>query len=494
MHISCITREQAHRFINEEMRRPQSNKVLHAHPSPLSWRGSNGEENDRWEARREPSNTRSMNANFYIGIPYCLPTTPNHCGFCLFPTQDYGGNGAMLKYLDYLEKEAQMMACHLRHDRLSSVYVGGGTPNLLHAEDYIRLMNITRRIFGEPSEGVERTLEGIPQLFNHDKVQAIKEAGFNRVSMGVQQMSDRLIRYSGRRQTHEQVISALEEFNAARLSVNVDLIYGWPEQTLHDMLRDLREVCNLGVRHITLYQLNIAGRSDFSRQQRDLLPSFENTYEMYEAACSYLGSRGFRQATLYDWERIESEAGRFSHENAERYQYEQQLREFLQKDTEGVMAVTCNMVGIGYAAISGCMTWPNEGGPNWIQMNKRSMQGYFECIDAGILPVEKYFEYTPEDLRLVYIFQQLQTMKIDRTTYEQAFGTEVVQDYAPIWDELDARQWIEKSESTIRMVGLGRFLIPMIQSLFSHARLQEMRMGRDAIQAEGKRFIQISKG
>src|SRR5256885_12342222 len=82
----------------------------------------------------------------------------------------------MLKYLDYLEKEAQMMACHLRHDRLSSVYVGGGTPNLLHAEDYIRLMNITRRIFGEPSEGVERTLEGIPQLFNHDKVQAIKEA------------------------------------------------------------------------------------------------------------------------------------------------------------------------------------------------------------------------------------------------------------------------------------------------------------------------------
>jgi len=110
------------------------------------------------------------------------------------------------------------------------------------------------------------------------------------------------------------------------------------------------------------------------------------------------------------------------------------------------------------------------------------------------LPVEKYFEYTPEDLRLVYIFQQLQTMKIDRTTYEQAFGTEVVQDYAPIWDELDARQWIEKSESTIRMVGLGRFLIPMIQSLFSHARLQEMRMGRDAIQAEGKRFIQISKG
>src|SRR5256885_7236073 len=102
------------------MRRPQSNKVLHAHPSPLYWRGSNGEENDRWEARRESSNTRSMNANFYIGIPYCLPTTPNHCGFCLFPTQDYGGNCAMLKYLDYLEEKGQMMAGPLCPDKLLS--------------------------------------------------------------------------------------------------------------------------------------------------------------------------------------------------------------------------------------------------------------------------------------------------------------------------------------------------------------------------------------
>src|SRR5260221_14424881 len=91
------------------------------------------------------------------------------------------------------------------------------------------------------------------------------------------------------------------------------------------------------------------------RQQRDLLPSFENTYEMYEAACSYLGSRGFRQATLYDWERIESEAGRFFHEKAERYQYEEKLREFFQKETEGGMGGACNMVGNRYAGISGCM-------------------------------------------------------------------------------------------------------------------------------------------
>src|SRR5256885_11768252 len=94
MHISCITREQAHRFINEEMRRPQSNKVLHAHPSPLYWRGSNGEENDRWEARRESSNTRSMNANFYIGIPYCLPTTPIIAVSVYSPRRTMAGNAA----------------------------------------------------------------------------------------------------------------------------------------------------------------------------------------------------------------------------------------------------------------------------------------------------------------------------------------------------------------------------------------------------------------
>jgi oxygen-independent coproporphyrinogen-3 oxidase len=202
---------------------------------------------------------------------------------------------------------------------------------LLRCEDYIRLKNIIKRIFGEPSKNIEQTLEGIPQLFNRDKVQAIKEAGFNRVSMGVQQMSDKLIRYSGRKQTHEQVISALEEFNAACLSVNVDLIYGWPEQTMQDLIQDLLEVCDLGVRHITLYQLNIAGRSDFSRQQRKYLPSFEDNYEMYQAACNYLRSRGFRQETLYDWGKIEVENEVFSHENAGGYYYEQQLREFINK-------------------------------------------------------------------------------------------------------------------------------------------------------------------
>lgn len=491
---NCISREQARQFIEEEMRRPQSNKVLHAHPSPMYWSESDGNESNLWNDRCEISHERPINTNFYIGIPYCIPTKPSHCGFCLFPTQDYGGNGEMLKYLDYLEKEARMMESHLRHDRISSVYVGGGTPNLLRCEDYIRLKNIIKRIFGEPPKNIEQTLEGIPQLFSRDKVQAIKEAGFNRVSMGVQQMSDRLIRYSGRKQTHEQVISALEEFNAACLSVNVDLIYGWPEQTMQDLIQDLLEVCDLGVSHITLYQLNIAGRSDFSRQQRSFLSSFEDTYEMYQAACNYLRSRGFRQETLYDWEKIEVENESLSHKNAGGYYYEQQLREFINKNSDGVTGVVSNMVGIGYAAISGCMTWPYKGGPNWTQMNKRSLEEYFRCIDMGTLPVANKFEHTLEDIRLVYIFQQLQAMKLDVHTYAQAFGSDVMEDYEPIWEELDARQWIEKSADAIHMVGVGQFLIPMIQALFSHARLQAMRANRSAMHTEGKSVIRIMEG
>ncbi|MYM92307.1 radical SAM protein [Rugamonas sp. FT81W] len=427
--------------------------------------------------------------NFYLGLPFCIPTVPSHCGFCLFPTQDYKGNSGMQTYLEYLEREAELYAPFLANDRLSSMYVGGGTPNLLKAEDYGRLTAIAEKLYGKIPDDVERTIEGIPQLFSKDKVDAIRAAGFNRVSMGVQQMSDKLIKYSGRRQTHRQVMDALDHFNAAKLAVNVDLIYGWPEQTVADMLRDLGELVDQGVRHITHYQLNIAGRSDFSKAQRELLPSLETTIDMYKESCAFLRSKGYRQATVYDWEKVESMPGRFESPNADRYQYEQNLRDFLHADDQSVTE-TRNMIGLGYAGVSFPFTWPVQGGPNWSQMNLRNLDAYFQSIDAGKLPVEKQFLYNKEDLKLAWLFQSMQSMTIDLHNYAVAFGADLLHDYAPIFDELHKRSWIEIDAKQVRFIGLGEFFIPMIQALFSYARLNEMRGGLKQI-VEGKKIINI---
>jgi oxygen-independent coproporphyrinogen-3 oxidase len=477
MAIACVSREVAAEFIDREFSRPQSNKVLHGHPSPKHWRPSDNMGRQRWEQRAQIATTQHMKDNLYLGLPFCIKTEPAHCGFCLFPTQDYRGKGQVQDYLSYLEREADIFGDLLHNDILSSIYVGGGTPNLMHDDDYGRMLAVAEKLYGTLPLEIEKTLEGIPQLFSVDKVDAIRSAGFNRVSMGVQQMSDKLIRHSGRKQTHKQVVDAISCFNAAKLGCNVDLIYGWPEQTVEDMLRDLDELVGLGVRHITHYQLNIAGLSAFSKNLRDILPPLETVIEMYRESVGFLRSKGFRQATVYDWERITPDAERFDYAGADKYRYEAQLRDALHVE-EGRVTETHSMVGLGYSAISFTATTGQSDAANWCQMNQRSLDKYYAQVEAGLLPVEREFIYELEDIKLAYLFQAMQEMKIDRKKYATAFHADVIEEFLPIWDELADRGWIEVTDEQISFIDIGAFHIPMLQALISQARQEEIRAGR----------------
>ena len=131
----------------------------------------------------------------------------------------------------------------------------------------------------------------------------MKACGINRVSMGVQQLNDELVKASGRKQTAEQVFRTLDSCRKLEIPVSIDLIFGWPNQTIEHMLRDLRAVVDTGVNHITHYELNVAGRTDFSRNQRRALPSTEQNLEMYRVGKVFLESKGFQQVTPYDFER-----------------------------------------------------------------------------------------------------------------------------------------------------------------------------------------------
>ena len=114
-------------------------------------------------------------------------------------------------------------------------------------------------------------------------------------------------------------------------------------------------------------------------------------------------------------------------------------------------------------------------------MNLRSLDKYYADVDAGLLPVEKEFLYEPDDVKLGWLFQSMQEMKIDRKGYAAAFQADVVEDFAPIWDELESRGWIEVTEERIRFVDIGTFHIPMLQALVSHARLEEIRNRRSDV-------------
>jgi len=293
-------------------------------------------------------------------------------------------------------------------------------------------MQYVDELYGGIPSDIEISLEGIPQLFDEPKIKAISEAGFNRVSMGVQQLNDELIKYSGRRQTREQVFRTLDLCHKYNMANSLDLIYGWPEQTIDNMLEDLKVAVDAGVHHLTHYELNVAGRSDFAApSKKALLPSIETNIEMYHASKEFLISAGFEQVTVYDWRRIPEDA---LEDRLSSYNYEHNMHDFIDKGDQEQSETTLRQVcGIGFAAVN---FHPNSLDPNdrnWIYMNQTSLKNYCDDIDAGKFPVG---------------------------------------------DELDARGWISVGDSEIKFVGNGQYYIPMLQSLIASKRLEQIRAER----------------
>jgi oxygen-independent coproporphyrinogen-3 oxidase len=458
--------------IEAQRGRRQSNRVLHGHPSPLFWLDRDVQVPvvmaERAAGRREVP----KQLNLYVATPYCLPTDPDRCGFCLFPSEVYQGRGQLDTYLTYLAREGELYRSYFEGEPLTTIYFGGGTSNLYKADQYARLLGTVRGLFSLGPD-TEVTLEGIPQLFTHEKIAAMKAAGVTRVSIGAQQLDDEMIAMSGRKQKAWQVFQTIDWCHALGLPVSVDLIFGWPRQTMAGMLRDLQAVVASGVEHLTHYELNVAGRTDFARNRRHELPSTEDNLELYRAGRDFLVAHGYRQVTTYDWEKVAADV-------PTPLRYEDQWRHrfaYAPDDT----VVGSQTWGWGFAGIShffGSRTYPG-----WTYMNHTHVDDYFKALDDGRFPIDRGYHYEPPDLRLTVLFQFLVSMSVDRRLYADVTGSDVMKEFSDIWEALAERGWVTITEERIDLVGDGVFYTPLIQGLLARGRLEEMRHSRAACSA-----------
>ena len=453
-------------YIDAHRHRRQSNKVLHGHPSPVFWLDRDVPVPAVMRNRRQAAaGGMRKRINLYVGTPYCLPTNPGRCGFCLFPTEVYRDRQQLDTYLGYLIREGELFRPHLEGAELASIYFGGGTSNLYKADQYATLMDIVRGVFDVPPD-IEVTLEGIPQTFSHEKLAAMQACGINRISMGAQQLDDELIKASGRKQTAEQVFRTLDSCRSLGLPVSVDLIFGWPNQTIDHMLRDLKALVDAGITHLTHYELNVAGRTDFARNRRGALPSTDQNLEMYRIGRDYLVSEGFTQVTPYDFER----RGPLPSS----YLYEELFRKPFRED-EGQL-VGYDAWGWGFAGISFFFGTPRD--PGWAYMNQIRVDDYFRDLDAGRFPVMRGFRYSSVDLRLHLLFQELQSLSLDRRRYLTLIGRDAVEEHRAVWDALADLEWATVDDDLIAIEGDGAFYLPLIQNALAHDRLDAMRKER----------------
>jgi oxygen-independent coproporphyrinogen III oxidase len=457
-------------YIEKQRTRRQSNRVLHAHPSPLFWLERDVPMKEVMIERRMASAAMPKRLNVYVGTPYCLPTNPERCGYCLFPSEVYQGQPQLDRYLKYLESEGRRYQHFLEGEQPAGIYFGGGTSNLYRPDDYHRLMRIVRDVFPTIPPGIEITLEGIPQLFTREKLAAMKAAGINRISMGVQQLDDEMIKLSGRKQKAKHALQTLQWCEELGLRSSVDLIFGWPQQTIELMLKDLEAIVRTGIGHITHYELNVAGRTDFARHRRDELPSTEQNLEMYRVSKQFLESHGYQQVTAYDWEKVAPEL-------PGEYRFEENMRRAFTRDADhGIVGY--DMWGWGFAGVTYFPGTPEM--PGWIYMNSTKAGEYFGRLDESRFPTERGFHYTHKDLGIASLFQMLQSMSVDVALYNELFRFNLLEEYADIWQALVEKGWAEVDRNKVTLVGDGVFYTPLIQGLLAHERTEEMRRGKSS--------------
>ena len=228
-----------------------------------------------------------MSLGLYLHIPYCF----SKCRYCDFYSAP-GQRGVPTQYVDALLRELARFApeAPLHPD---TIYFGGGTPSLLSPADAARLIAAAA-----PAPGAEITLEANPDSACDVKaLRALRRAGFNRISLGVQSADDGLLRAIGRIHTFAQVQEAVAAVRKAGFkNLSMDLIYGLPGQTMQQWEDTLAAVIALAPEHISCYGLKLEpGTPLYDRRDSECFPDDDAQADMYLYAVTVLAQNGYEQ-------------------------------------------------------------------------------------------------------------------------------------------------------------------------------------------------------
>lgn len=221
-------------------------------------------------------------AGIYIHIPFCK----SRCIYCGF----YSTTSLALRqqYTDALCREAEARG----NAKVSTLYFGGGTPSQLTIRQLQQLTDTIYK-FNKVSEDVEVTIEVNPDDVNANFANGLRTLPVNRVSMGVQTFDDNRLRWLHRRHTSAQVGEAVERLRAAGIgNISIDLMYGFPEETLNEWERDITEAMALQPEHLSAYCLMIEEGTPLHRMHTNPIDE-EKERQMYEVLMDRMEAAGY---------------------------------------------------------------------------------------------------------------------------------------------------------------------------------------------------------
>lgn len=230
----------------------------------------------------------------YIHIPWCL----RKCPYCDFNSHEQNShedkNIPEADYVACLLDDLRQDAAYIQGRALQSIFFGGGTPSIFSPASIKNILDGVQ-IIVPFSDDIEITLEANPGTAEAEKFAGFRAAGVNRLSIGVQSFDTLQLQGLGRIHDSEQAVRAVMMAQAAGFErINIDLMHGLPGQTVAGALADLQQALDLGVSHLSWYQLTIEPNTRFYRQPPPL-PADETLWEIQQAGLDRLAAAGLTQ-------------------------------------------------------------------------------------------------------------------------------------------------------------------------------------------------------
>lgn len=358
----------------------------------------------------------------YVHIPYCIKKC-SYCDFVSFPD-----DGTIGEYCDALIKEIELTAkAHLCELKFDTVFFGGGTPSLLSGEQMQRIMDALHSHFSI-ADNAECSMEANPGTTTAHNLRLYREAGINRLSVGLQSSCDALLAVIGRIHKYRQFTDTVRMARDAGFSnMNVDVMHGLPGQTEQNYLDTLKAVSELEVPHISSYSLILNENTPlYIRVKKGEigLPDMDYVADMQDAGFDYLAGCGYERYEISNF----CKPGKECRHNLNYWRNGEYL-------------------GLGVAAHSALRM------REWTRYsNVENRKEYFHLIGRDRRPVREIIRLYPADEMFETVMLGLRmTRGVDRAAFVQRFGVDMADAYPTAMEQLRKRNWVLETADYIAL-------------------------------------------
>jgi oxygen-independent coproporphyrinogen-3 oxidase len=415
--------------------------------------GITEDEYRKW-ARHSNEDPIPKSLSLYFHIPFC-DTVCFYCACTKVVTKHHERSSA---YLDRLYREIALQGALFDRDRtVEQLHWGGGTPTFLSTEEIQKLMDVTRHHFTLlTDDSGEYSIEIDPRSVDYEKLQVLRNAGFNRVSLGVQDTNPQVQQAVNRVQSGEltqKVADWVRELGFR--SVNMDLMYGLPFQTIASFAATLQSVIDMDPDRLAVY--NYAHLPARFKPQRRInesdLPSADDKLDILQLTIKQLTDAGYVYIGMDHFAKPDDELSLAQEQGT------------LHRNFQGYSThADCDLVSMGMSSIGQICD-------NYSQ-NVRDMERYYELVDAGKLPLDRGIELEPDDLlRREIITSLICNFRLDikalETKWRFSFATHFQAELEDL-QQMESDGLLTVDPDNIYVLPAGRLLVRNICMVFDY--------------------------